>query len=146
MFTIRKKYRIEYAHQLKSAFSEACWKTIHGHSGVVELFFGSDALDEDNMVIDFGKISSLIKQEVMKLDHALVIPESLPLEYISCLLKYNEKLILVPYNPTAEEFAKNLYKNIKQLIQLRLGPENCNFTISKVRFHETESGYAEYSE
>jgi len=144
MFTIRKIYRIEYAHQLKSAFSEACWKTIHGHSGVVELFFESDSLDEDSMVIDFGKISSLIKQEVMKLDHALIIPESLPIDYISCLLKYNEKLILVPYNPTAEQFALNLFEKIERLMT-SMEVKSKDIRLKKVRFHETETGYAEYS-
>ena len=53
MYTIRKKYRVEYAHQLKNAFTECCFKTIHGHSGVVELFFSSESLDQNNMVVDF---------------------------------------------------------------------------------------------
>ena len=77
MYTIRKKYRVEYAHQLNHAYSKACSDTIHGHSGIVELFFESRELDGDEMVMDFGKISAMLKSVVMEYDHALIVPNSL---------------------------------------------------------------------
>jgi len=141
MYTIRKKYRVEYAHQLKSAYSKACSDTIHGHSGVVELFIESENLNKDQMVVDFGEISSLVKSSVMEFDHALIIPDSLDFEYIECLKKYNKKLIITEINPTAEVFAKMIFDYVSYDLVNYSG-----FRLVKVRFHETESGYAEYSE
>jgi len=140
MYTIRKTYKIEYAHQLKSSFTAGCHETIHGHSGVVELFFKSNQLNRDDMVIDFGEVSHLIKNIVMNLDHALIMPESLDKKYLNMLCKHNKKLILVPFNPTAEKFAEWLYKSIDAVLSKKK-----ILLLQSVRFHETETGYAEYT-
>ena len=44
MYTIRKLFRFEMAHQLSKAFSTACSEQIHGHSYVCEVFFAKEAL------------------------------------------------------------------------------------------------------
>lgn len=147
MYTIRKKYTVEYAHQLKTAYSEGCWKTIHGHSGIVEVLFASDVLDENNMVIDFGHISSMIKMYLMsEYDHALIMPRTMDPEYISTLQKFNAKLFLTDENPTAEYFAKKMFLAIEALVEKVIPVENeRNFHLRAVRFHETDTGYAEFS-
>lgn len=38
MFTIRKEFKFEMAHQLYTCYSEACKNAIHGHSYILELF------------------------------------------------------------------------------------------------------------
>ena len=146
MYTIRKTYKIEYAHQLKSAYTACCHETIHGHSGVVEVFFASDVLDENNMVIDFGYISEIIKKFIVgHYDHALWIPMSFDKEYINCLKKYNKKLFLTEENPTAEFFARGMFLTIVELISKIISKNNNrNFYVKSVRFHETETGYAEF--
>jgi len=145
MYTIRKKYRVEYAHQLKNAFTECCFKTIHGHSGVVELFFSSESLDQNNMVVDFGEISSKIKTYLMDMfDHALFMPNTLDKQYLDTLGEFNEKLTIVDENPTAEYFARLMFLQITELLNKGTEPTN-HWHLKKVRFHETESGYAEYS-
>jgi len=145
MYAIRKKYRVEYAHQLKNAFTECCFKTIHGHSGVVELFFSSEKLDQNNMVVDFGEISSKIKTYLMDLfDHALFMPNTMDERYLSTLGEFNEKLTIVDENPTAEYFARLMFNQITELLNKEPNHSNL-FKLTKVRFHETESGYAEYS-
>ena len=77
----------------------------------------------------------------MEYDHALIVPNSLSSDYIECLKKYNKKLIITDYNPTAEKFAQSLFKIITEILS-----DYNDFRLTKVRFHETESGYAEYSE
>ena len=152
MYTIRKKYTVEYAHQLRTAFSEGCWKTIHGHSGTVEVFFCADVLDKHNMVIDFGEISSVVKKYLMdNYDHALIMPRGDPNDnnwqtYLSALEKFNSKLFIVDENPTAEFFAKQMFLKIEELLLSVICVDNDrNFHVRKVRFHETDTGYAEYS-
>jgi len=144
MFTIRKTYKVEYAHQLKSAYSAACHETIHGHSGMIELFFISNVLDENKMVVDFGEVSGLVKDYLMKTyDHALIIPSSFDKSYIKCLQKYNKKLMVVDNNPTAESFCETIFWDITTMLTPIINPTR-QFFLYKVRFHETDTGYAEY--
>ena len=92
MYTVRKKIRVEYAHQLFTSYTNLCHETIHGHSGIIELFLACEGLDNDQMVIDFGKISNTIKNKIMeKYDHALFMPKSFPAEYLDTLKKYNKR-------------------------------------------------------
>ena len=141
MFIVRKKFKIEYAHQLDDAFSSDCSKNIHGHSGIIEIFLKSNDLNIDGMVIDFGKIKFLIGDYIKSFDHALIISEKFISKYPS-LKEHNEKLKIVKYNPTAEEMARDIYQYVKRV----LDQENfySGKMLYKVRFHETDTGYAEY--
>ncbi len=143
MYTIRKKFKIEYAHQLCDAYTKECNDTIHGHSGQIELFFQSAVLNKQQMVVDFGKINALLKNYINEeYDHALIIPTSLNSDYISMLKKYNKKIRIYPKNPTAEYFCFLIHRDVTSLLS------TCTdeFRLSKVRFHETDTGYAEYIE
>ena len=142
MFTIRKKFTVEYAHQLDSSFSPSCSENIHGHQGVIEIFFSSGYLNEDGMVIDFGKVKEYIKDYIMSFDHALIVSKKLISKY-SELEKHNKKLKVVDYNPTAEAMAEDIFNHIKELMKNVL---QSHLWLSKVRFHETATGYAEYEE
>jgi 6-pyruvoyltetrahydropterin/6-carboxytetrahydropterin synthase len=136
MYTIRKKFRFEFAHQLDAAFSKCCSETIHGHSYVLECFFSSRFLDETGMVIDFGEVKEKMKELLEEYDHALIMPNTFSADYLSCLNNWNSKLKIVSYNPTAEKMAEDLYFKIKKILPL----------IKKVRLHETETGFAEFEQ
>ena len=135
MYTIRKLFRFEMAHQLSEAYSTACSEQIHGHSYVCEVFFKGE-LDHTGMIIDFGEVKAKIKDYIDSWDHSLVMPKDMPKEYLECLARFNKNLRIVDYNPTAEAMAKDMYETIKKDI-----PQ-----VSKVRLHETATGWAEYEE
>lgn len=136
MYTIRKQFKFEMSHQLVEAYSCACSDAIHGHSYVMELFLTSDKLDHTGMVMDFGEVKALINDYVDSWDHCLVMSSEFPKEYLEMLGKYNKKMKVVTYNPTAEAMANDMYYYIKDII-----PQ-----VSKVRLHETVTGWAEYYE
>ena len=136
MFVIRKKFKFEMAHQLDEAYSTACSEQIHGHSYICEVFFASHKLDGTGMVIDFTMIKDKIKAYIDSWDHCIVMPASMPKEYLDCMQKYNRNFKRVPYNPTAENMAKDMFEYINKLIP----------SCFKVRLHETDTGYAEYYE
>jgi 6-pyruvoyl-tetrahydropterin synthase len=94
------------------------------------------------MVIDFTKIKDKIKSYIDSWDHALVMSSEMPSEYLECLKKYNKNLKIVSYNPTAENMAKDIYHVVNHLLQYDLNGGEC----SKVRLHETDTGYADYYE
>lgn len=134
MYTIRKLFRFEMAHQLSKAYSTACSEQIHGHSYVCEVFFRSSNLDDTGMVIDFSEVKDKIKKYIDSWDHSLVMPNDMPEDYLKCLAMYNKNLRIVNYNPTAENMAKDMFYYIKTAVP------QC----FKVRLHETTTGYAEY--
>lgn len=138
---IRKVINVEYAHQLFTSYTDLCHETIHGHSGVIELFISSYQLDDDRMVMDFGKLKDTVKKHIMeKYDHALFMPASFPAEYRDGLKKYNKRLTITEDNPTCELFARMIYDEVKEMLS-RINP---NVRLESVRFHETATGYAEY--
>lgn len=142
-FSVRKKIGVEYAHQLYSSYTNLCHETIHGHSGIIELTMSSDKLNNDQMVIDFGEISNTIKKFLMeKYDHALFMPKQFPQDYLDLLRKYNKRLTVTDDNPTCERFAEMIYHEVKDMLK----DINPDIKLSNVRFHETSTGYADYSE
>ena len=141
MFTIRKEFKFEMAHRLVSSFHKPCQRP-HGHSYVLELFFTSNELNEDGMVIDFAQVKDIIGEYVDSWDHIMVLKASDPLvdvllgENIDKNIKAADGIKVVNYNPTAENMARDMYQYIKSVL-----PQ-----LSKVRLHETTTGWAEYYE
>ena len=133
MYTIRKLFHFEAAHALTSSYSKCC-QQFHGHSYLVELFFRSEKLNADGMVMDFGQVKDLVGGIVNQWDHKMVIPTNHDIKV--GFIALGEGVIAVPYNPTAENMARNFYDQIKNVIPC----------LSKVRVHETATGWAEFSE
>ena len=145
MFKCQKIYKIEYAHQLYSSFTDLCHETIHGHSGKIEIEFVSEVdtekLNDDGMVIDFGQISSIAKSYIMgKYDHALFMPKMFPEGYLNGLKLFNKRLTITDENPTAENFAKWIFFEVDKLLEEHELPVYVN----RVTFWETETGCATY--
>jgi len=146
MFECSKTYKFEYAHQLFTSYTNLCHETIHGHSGKVRITFRNNTdyiLNKDNMVVDFGYIGSMVKDELMKkYDHALFMPKEFPKEYLDMLKKYNNRLTIVDKNPTAEQFAYDIFVFVQYILDST--PDYNTIEVTKVEFWETESGCAIY--
>jgi 6-pyruvoyltetrahydropterin/6-carboxytetrahydropterin synthase len=131
MFTVRKKFRLEIAHVLEDAYSNEC-KSLHGYSMVIEIFCQSEKLNENGMVLDFKKLKEVLSHLMDQIDHSVILDNTSTWRDNLGL----SKMFLVPFNPTAENLAKLIYRYAKDRVPI----------LSKVRVHETETGYAEYFE
>lgn len=152
MFIVRKIFKFEAAHRLVEALTERC-KGIHGHSYKVEVFLQRDSLQNDlDMVMDFSEVTRLIAPVIDKFDHTLILSREDPLfrstlegnldGEIMCTL--NSRWMIVPYNPTAEMMALHIHATLHKLFwDLQEGDSGDRIYISKVRLHETDTGYAE---
>lgn len=130
MYTIRKQLKFEAAHILDSSYSTCC-QQIHGHSYIVELFFRSETLNGDGMVVDFGLVKKQATVLIDQFDHRLIVSNrraSRPPLVGLC------DLVEVTYNPTAENMARYFFEWLK--------PKHSS--LFKVRVHETSTGWAEY--
>lgn len=146
MRTIRKLFKVEYAHQLDSSFSVGC-QNIHGHSAKIEVFLQAVDLIKDGMIIDFGELKKYVEPIIMKYDHAIILPSSIATDnsdYFKSIYMNNKNIIVLPTNPTAENFAEILCREIREVLDMNW--EFANQVNITVRFHETETGWAEYQE
>jgi len=138
MFTIRKQFKFEGAHILTNSYSTDCTDFVHGHSYIVEVFIQSETLDDTGMVVDFKLLTDCIDRIVTQWDHRLVM--SVEDERIGGVLPVTR----VPFNPTAENMARQFYKEIASKLERERVTKIGGVQLSKVRVHETATGYAEY--
>ena len=136
---IRKLFKFEMAHIVRKAFSTRCAKNIHWHSYLLEVFLEGKELDEAGMVLDFGLVKKEVNDFIDSFDHTLCIwnlPEEKAL--VEFATKNFERVIVLPFNSTAEMQAKMFYELISKLLS------KYTIKVSKCIVHETTTGYAEY--
>ncbi len=138
---ISRKFSFEAAHALLN-YEGAC-RHIHGHSYKLEVSLLGPVLQEEGhpkngMVMDFGDLKKLVQEAVVKdWDHALLLHKESPLPLVNALQENQEKLLLLPYQPSCE----NMLLDIKQRLQTALP---ANITLCRLLLAETENSYAEW--
>lgn len=140
---IRKKFRYEGSHIVRNCASRRCSHSIHGHSAIVEIMFYASALDNAGMVMDFGLMGNL-KQIVDSFDHSHDMWNKESKEFIDFFRKENERWVILPFNPTAEMLSLMFFAYAKHILNhTEFSNGEGDIRVLAVRYHETESGYAE---
>ncbi len=141
MFKITKHFMFEAAHVLDSSYSEECQR-IHGHSYKVEVTVVSAFLNADGMVVDFKLLSEYANAVFGNWDHSLIISQNKQDEWeedgIFIPLLSHSELIILPFNPTAENMAKYIFEELQEYFPT-------DVRVSKVCVWETAKAKACYS-
>jgi len=139
---VTKEFSFETGHALYG-YDGKC-KNVHGHSYKLAVtVIGAPVSKKDavklGMVIDFGDLKEIVKEEVVDLfDHATVFNKNTPhLELARELEKRGHKVILADYQPTSE----NMVLHFADKIKARL-PKNIQ--LHSIKLRETETAYAEW--
>lgn len=144
---IRKLYRIESAHIVVDAVSRRCSHSTHGHSGVIEVFLKADHLDKAGMVYDFGAFKKTIGSFIDMFDHSTHLWNKDDEKRINFFKEMNERWVILPCNPTAENYALLLKDCINEILEnSEYNNDEGKVYCSSVRYHETTTGYAESEE
>ena len=138
---VTKEFNFEIAHALWN-YDGPC-KNIHGHS--YKLFvtiIGAPINDErdpkNGMVIDFGDLKQIVKQEIVdELDHAVILNSKAIANIPKEISQMFERRLILDYQPTCE----NLVIDFAQRIKKRL-PEQLK--LFSLKLHETETSFAEW--
>ena len=115
MYELTVEGSFSAAHQLRRYQGEC--ERLHGHNWKVEVSFRSEELDNLGMVMDFKELKGLINETLRGLDH----------RYLNELPAFKEA------NPTTENIARFLSKNIKEKINKR------EIRLYRVKVWENES-------
>src|SRR6056297_451749 len=138
---VTKEFNFEIAHALWN-YDGHC-KNIHGHS--YRLFvtvIGEPVQYEEDpkngMVIDFGDLKKIVKQEVVEpLDHSLILNKKAVDERFLNASQMFEKRYVVNFQPTCENLVVDFAKKIKARLPERL-------KLFSLKLHETASSFAEW--
>jgi len=120
MYELTVEASFSAAHQLRHYQGEC--ERLHGHNWKVEVSLHSEKLDKLGMVMDFKELKGLINEVLKMLDH----------HYLNELPAFKE------VNPTTENIAEFLYKEIKGKINKR------EISLHRVKVWENEGSSAAF--
>lgn len=106
MYTVTKRLEIAGAHCLTLDYESKC-RNLHGHNWIIYVTCQREDLNANGMVVDFKKISTLVKD---KLDHK----------------NLNE---IFDFNPTAENIAKWICDNVPHCVKVQVQESEGNVAI-----------------
>ena len=99
-----------------------------------------DSNPKNGMVMDFGDLKKIVNEEIIDhYDHAFIINNQMPNDFIEEVKRHYERIIILPYQPTTELMLIDFSKKIKQRL-----PDNVKLV--KILLKETEGSFAEWIE
>lgn len=132
MYIVKTEDSFDSAHFL-ARYNGKC-RNIHGHRWRVVIEIAGENLD-DGMVVDFTDIKAALKALTDNLDHSLVMEkDTLRPQTYECLVDEGFRIMIMDFRPTAENFAKYFFDEIK----------NKGFNIRAAEVYETPNNCARY--
>jgi 6-pyruvoyltetrahydropterin/6-carboxytetrahydropterin synthase len=120
-FQVTKLIEFSYGHRLLNHDGKC--RYLHGHNGMAEVDLAADALDEMGMVIDFSRVSEVVKTWIDdNLDHRMLLRHDDPMTPV--LQSAGEPVFVMDENPTAENIARLIWAAARkpglQVVEVRL--------------------------
>lgn len=141
---IRKLFRFENAHVVRNCSSDRCRRSIHGHSYQVEVLLEAQALDQGQMVYDFGLMKGDIRTLIDSFDHAVAFWDKDDPEYLDACRKFSARWISLPVSPSAEQFSRVMFVLVDRVLSLTdMSNGEQDVRLHSVIVHETATGYAQ---
>ena len=157
--TVTKVMTTETAHRL-CKYAGKC-AHIHGHSyrWEVTAALATRYVSDNGIAIDFAELKEVMREHIYeRFDHALVLWSEDPLRGLTSHIAIStaadgtaQKIVWTPYNPTAEEFARDTAVRLQG--QFRVNELALDLQIDsrpmvdiiRVRVWETANSYGQWS-
>jgi 6-pyruvoyltetrahydropterin/6-carboxytetrahydropterin synthase len=132
-----RSIHFDAAHRIVNHESKC--RFMHGHRYVVEATFVADGLDTLGRVIDFGVIKERLSGWIDEnWDHNAILWENDKELGGAIAAATSQKVFYLPVNPTAENIADYLLKNVCPALFA-----DAQVKCIKIRVHETPNCYAD---
>lgn len=142
MIRITKIFTFETAHVLYN-YDGKC-KNMHGHSYKLFVTVKGTPINDINdvkngMVVDFGDIKKIVKEEIVDVwDHAVLLNALTPHKELGeDLARKGHKVIECNYQPTCENMLYEIAEKIKNKLPSHV-------QLAYLKLHETENSYGEW--
>jgi len=106
VFTVSKRMEIAGSHMLSLPYHSPCQR-LHGHNWIVTVWCRCEELNDEGMVVDFGRVKELVHE---KLDHRHVN------DIMEC-------------NPTAENIARWICNQVPHCFKVEVQESEGNYAI-----------------
>jgi len=117
---------------------------MHGHSYKLFVTVKGTPINDINdvkngMVVDFGDIKKIVKEEIVDVwDHAVLLNALTPHKELGeDLAQKGHKVIECNYQPTCENMLYEIAEKIKNKLP-------CHVQLAYLKLHETENSYGEW--
>lgn len=141
---IRKLFKFESAHIVRNCTTRRCSRSLHGHSYKVEVLLQADALDQGQMVYDFGLLKGSVADFIDAFDHAVTFWQGDDPDYIAQCQRFSERWVGLPVSPSAEQFSRVFFRLIDAtLANTQMANGESGVRLHSVIAHETDTGYAQ---
>lgn len=139
MYILKTSAAFDSAHFL-AGYQGKC-ANLHGHHWMIEVEAGQELLQQQGekrgMVIDFGDLKHIVRSLADEFDHALIYEENtLRPETVAALNAEQFRQIVLPFRPTAENFAKYFFVRLT----------DTGLPVKRVTVYETPDNCASYEE
>jgi 6-pyruvoyltetrahydropterin/6-carboxytetrahydropterin synthase len=128
----------------------------HGHTRRIEVVVSREALDANDMVLDFKALKLAVEDYIERYDHAMAINSQDPLRADLERIHQGCTIVFEDVDPTTEVIAKDIYDFVAQVFQTGFqGSSKAGVpyeipaeavTLDRVRVWETPSSWAEYGD
>jgi len=141
---ITKQIGFDMGHRVPNHKSKC--KNVHGHRYTCLVTMEGEIVEEkgvsdEGMVIDFSDIKSIANELLDgELDHGFMVYEG-DEDLKNFLLNNEQKTIVVPFIPTAENIAKWIYDKLLPKYEDTYGT---GLRLKKIKLYETPNSYAVY--
>lgn len=138
---LTKEFKFDTAHALKD-YDGKC-SNLHGHSYKFYVTVKGRPVEDkaspkNGMVMDFGDLKSIVKEEVVEeMDHAVVLNKEADLKHITDIDQLFDKVVIVDYQPTTENMLADFAERIKKRLP-------ANVKLTKLLLRETITSYGEW--
>lgn len=131
MITATRYHDISCGHRVVG--HEGKCRNLHGHNYRIHFeVMAMKGLDELGRVLDFGVIKSRLCMWLEEnWDHKFILSDNDPLQH--ALLEVDPTIVLVPFNPTAENMAKHLVEVVGPQVLQGTGTVLVECTIDETR-------------
>jgi len=152
---IRKEFSFMGTHTVRNCSSSRCKYSIHSHLYIVEVFISSPGeveiddsiLDNGQMVYDFGLTKTSFKEFVSSFNDTYAIWNKEPESFKDGVKKVTSRWVELPFSPSAESLSLMFLKVFNKILSNTITQNGeKNIFVSRVKVHETRTGYAEATE
>ncbi|CCB79520.1 6-pyruvoyl trahydropterin synthase family protein [Helicobacter bizzozeronii] len=141
---IRRSFGFCASHVVRNCTSKRCATSIHGHNYTLEVFIEAHKFDYAGMLLDFGIFKQEIASFIDAFDHAHHFWDQESPEFQDFITTHSARYAKLSFNPSAEGYALMFHFFLNAILQATtLQNAEAPLSVSSVRVHETNYGYAQ---
>jgi 6-pyruvoyltetrahydropterin/6-carboxytetrahydropterin synthase len=143
MYRLEIKHNAEAAHRFFQGSCSPKCRSIHGHRWQITLTLKAEELDEQGMILEFGKLKATWRGWLdTHLDHALMLHQADPVASAVRAVEPTMRLFLTPGDPTTEAIARLLFEQAQKMLETLTSSDRVQ--VERVRVEETAVNCAEF--